>query len=478
MLKKAFLSNISGILCSRICGFLRDVCMASYLGAGVHSDIFFVAFKLPNLFRRVFGEGAFTQSFLPSFIYARYKGIFALSVGATFSLILIFISLIVACFSPFFTKLLAFGFSEELILLAAPIVKINFWYLFLVFCVTFFSTLLQYKNVFWVNAYNTALLNLAMIASLFYAKDLEKMQIVYMLSYGVLIGGIAQIALHFYPLYRLGFFKLLWLSGLKAKEFWKKSGKKYLLFQADLKRFYKQFFPALLGSSTAQLLAFIETFIASFLASGSISYLYYANRIFQLPLALFAIAISSALFPMVAKSIKNDQEEKALQSMKKAFWFLTIMLCLCTLGGMMLSYEIIWLLYQRGSFSHQDTLMTSYVFALYLLGLLPFGLSKILSLWLYSHQKQGKAAKYSLISLSFGTILSLALIKPFGVLGIAFSSSFAGFILLALNIYAIGKKNFFCIIANKKAFLILLGLLALEGITLYPIQSLLQGYIQ
>lgn len=478
MLKKAFLSNISGILCSRICGFLRDICMASYLGAGVHSDIFFVAFKLPNLFRRIFGEGAFTQSFLPSFIYAKYKGIFALSIGGIFGLILILISLLVACFSPFFTKLLAFGFSQEVILLAAPIVRINFWYLFLVFCVTFLSTLLQYKNIFWVNAYNTALLNFAMIASLFYAKDMEKMQIVYILSYGVLIGGLAQMTLHFYPLYRLGFFKLFWISSLKAKEFWKQSGKKHMIFKTDLKRFYKQFFPALLGSSTAQLLAFFETFIASFLASGSISYLYYANRIFQLPLALFAIAISSALFPMVAKSIKNNQEERALQGMKKAFWFLCIMLCLCTFGGIILSYEIIWLLFQRGSFSSEDTLTTSYVFSLYLLGLLPFGLSKILSLWLYSHQKQGKAAKYSLISLGFGTILSLILMQPFGVLGIAFSSSFAGFILLGLNVYAIGKKNFFCIIGNKKAFLILLGLLLLEGMTLYPIQSLLQGYIQ
>lgn len=477
MLKKSLLSNISGILCSRVLGFLRDIAMASYLGAGSHSDIFFVAFKLPNLFRRVFGEGAFTQSFLPSFIYAKYKGIFALSVGGIFLALLLVLSLIVASFTPLLTKLLAFGFSQELILLATPIVRINFWYLSLVFCVTFLSSILQYKNVFWVSAYNTALLNLAMIASLFYAKDMEKMQIVYALSYGVLCGGVAQILLHFYPLYRLGFFKLLWLSALKWRSFWSKNTKRYALFQNDMKGFFRQFFPALLGSSTTQLLAFIETFIASFLASGSISYLYYANRIFQLPLALFAIAISTALFPMVAKCIKNHQQEQALQNMKKAFWFLSIMLCLCTLGGIMLSYEIIWLLYQRGSFEAQDTLVTSRVFALYLLGLLPFGLSKILSLWLYSHQRQGKAAKYSLISLGSGTILSIALIEPFGVLGIAFSSSIAGFVLLALNIGAIGRKNFFCIIAEKKALLILISLLSLEGTVLYLVKSLLRGYI-
>lgn len=480
LLKKAFFSNSSGILCSRIFGFLRDVLMASILGAGLYSDIFFIAFKLPNLFRRVFGEGAFTQSFLPSFIHARYKGIFALTIWEIFSLILMILSLIIACFSPFFTKLLAFGFSKEAILLASPIVSICFWYLFLVFCVTFLSSLLQYKNIFWVNAYNTALLNIAMILALLYSyyHNIEKLQIVYLLSYGVLCGGIAQILMHFYPLYSSRLLRLLWFSLLNTPIFYKKNTRKYTLFKSDLQSFFKQFFPALFGSSTAQFLAFIETYIASFLVFGSISYLYYANRIFQLPLALFAIATSTALFPMIAKLIKNHKTLEALKTMKKAFWFLMIALCICTLGGIMLSYEIIWLLYQRGSFHASDTLITTQVFIAYLIGLIPFGLSKILSLWLYSHRLQGKAAKYSLIALLFGTLFSLILFKPFGVVGIAVSSSLAGFILLGLNCYAFGKKNFFYIIANQKAFLILLVLLALETIILYGIKILLQGYIQ
>lgn len=477
MLKKAFFTNSGGILCSRILGFLRDVCMASTLGAGIYSDIFFIAFKLPNLFRRIFGEGAFTQSFLPSFIHSKHKGVFALSIFLLFSLILLILSLFVSFFSPLMTKLLAFGFSQQSISLASPIVAINFWYLWLVFCVTFLGSLLQYKNVFWVSAYNTALLNVCMIASLLYAKDMEKMQIVYFLSYGVLIGGIAQILLHFYPLYSLGFFKLFYLSSKHLKSFLQNKHQKSKQFFAELKSFFSQFFPALLGSSTAQLLAFIETFIASFLSAGSISYLYYANRIFQLPLALFAIAISTALFPLVAKAIKNKEHQKALSAMKQSFWFLLIALCVCTLGGIMLKDEIIWLLYKRGSFSNQDVSITANVFALYLLGLLPFGLSKIFSLWLYSHSLQGRAAKFSIISLSCGTLLSLVLIAPFGVLGIAFSSSISGFILLALNIKAMGKENFFCIIANKKWSLFLLLILALESVLLYGFKLLIQGYI-
>ena len=208
MLKKAFLTNSSGILCSRVFGFLRDLSMANILGAGVYSDIFFVAFKFPNLFRRIFGEGAFTQSFLPSFIASSKKGAFSVLVLLLFSCALIGFSLLVVVFSGAFTKVLALGFDDELIKLASPIVAIHFWYLFLVFLVTFFSTLLQYKQHFWVSAYNTALLNIAMICALLFARGSDELQIVYIASYGVLVGGVAQIALHIYPLYKLGFMRL------------------------------------------------------------------------------------------------------------------------------------------------------------------------------------------------------------------------------------------------------------------------------
>lgn len=451
--------------------------MASILGAGVYSDIFFIAFKLPNLFRRIFGEGAFSQSFLPSFIFSKNKGIFALSVGGFFAFFLLILSLIVCLFSPILTKLLAFGFPQATIELASPIVAINFWYLLLVFIVTFLGSILQYKNVFWVSAYNTALLNVCMILALLYARDQDKLSIVYALSYGVLCGGVSQILLHFYPLYRYGFFKLFYCAMRSAPSFYKSTHKHSQRFKKDFKSFFSQFFPALLGSSTAQLITFVETFIASFLAFGSISYLYYANRIFQLPLALFAIATSSALFPTIAKAIKNSQVSLALNKMSEAFWFLILTLCACCIGGILLKNEIVFLLYQRGSFDSQSTQITANVFALYLLGLLPFGLSKILSLWLYSQKQQGKSAKYSLISLISGTLLSLLLIKPFGVLGIAFSSSFAGYILFFLNAKAMGRKNFFCIITNKKWALITLIALPLEALIVYGFKILIQGYL-
>lgn len=468
MLKKAFFTNSSGILCSRIFGFLRDIFTAHILGAGMFSDIFFAAFKFPNLFRRIFGEGAFVQSFLPSLIATKQKGIFIVATFFIFVCVILLLSLLVWWFSGFFTQILAYGFDDAKLELTRPIVVINFWYLELVFITTFFSSLLQYKNVFWVSAYNTALLNIFMILSLFLARNKEGMEIVYFLSYGVLCGGIAQILIHFYPLYQKRFLKLFYIGLKDLYLLITKRAKSHikLAYEKSIKGFFAQFFPALLGSSTAQIAAFLDTILASFLVSGSISYLYYANRIFQLPLAIFAIAISTALFPTIAKAIKNHQEQKARELLKNTFWFLSIALAICVCGGIMLKNEIIFILFERGNFLRQDTLITANVFALYLLGLLPFGLAKIFSLWLYAHKKQGKAAKISAISLGTSFIISVILMQFFALYGLALASSIGGFVLFALTIKQFGLKDFKAILLFKKAWFILIGILAIEIIIL------------
>lgn len=468
MFKKAFLTNSSGILCSRIFGYLRDMAMAQVLGAGIYSDIFFVAFKFPNLFRRVFSEGAFTQSFLPSFISSSKKASFSVAIFLLFFSFLVFFSIIVYIFSGFFTKILATGFSDENIRLAQPIVAINFWYLCLIFCVNFFSSLLQYKNNFWVSAYNSALLNISMILALVFLKDKDSYSIVYWLSYSVLFGGILQILLHCYSLYKLRFIALFILGFREIYKMIKgENKKKFNILKKEVFSFFAQFLPALLGSSTAQIASFIDTLLASFLISGSISYLYYANRIFQLPLALFAIATSTALFPMVAKMIKNNDEDRAIQMLKKAFWLLLFSLSICVVGGIVLKNEIIWLLFERGKFSRADTLVCSSVFMAYMIGLLPFGVSRIFSLWLYSYKMQAKAAKISAISLVCGVMCSLILMKPFGVFGLALASSFAGFILFILTIFAFGTKKFYLVVNNKKLFILLIIILCVESFSLF-----------
>ena len=427
MLIKSIFTNSSGILVSRVLGFVRDLLTASILGANIYSDIFFIAFKLPNLFRSVFADGAFTQAFIPSYAKAKHKIRFSSIIFLQLFGFLIILSLIVSMFSHFVAKAFAIGFTQETIDLAAPLFAINFYYLPIIFTVTFMAALLQYKHHFATSAYSTALLNLGMIAALLISKDMDKYDITFYLSYGVIIGGLLQVALHLYSVKKANLCKIFHFKKHKKKE---------------ENKFYKNFFSATLGSSTLHLSAFIDTWLASFLISGSISYLYYANRVFQLPLAIFAIATSIALFPMIAKAIKNKDENRALHLMKKSSVILFGVLSLSMLIGIAFNELIVKLLFERGAFNSVDTANTALILTMYLIGLLPFGLAKIFSLWLYANEQQFLSAKISMKSLAWNIIFSLILIKPYGAAGLAFASTLSGFILFFLTIKAFGFNKF------------------------------------
>ena len=434
MLFKSIFTNSSGILVSRILGFIRDLLTASVLGANIYSDIFFVAFKLPNLFRSIFADGAFTQAFIPSYAKSKHKIRFSSVIFLQLFAFLIILSLLVMTFSHLVAKAIAIGFDEKTIDLAAPLFAINFYYLPIIFVVTFMGALLQYKKHFATSAFSTALLNLAMIGSLLISQNMEKYDITFYLSYGVIIGGLLQVLVHLYAIKKLNLCKIFHFKKHKKKE---------------ESKFYKNFFSATLGSSTLHISAFIDTWLASFLISGSISYLYYANRIFQLPLAIFAIATSIALFPMVARAIKNKEEDKALKLMKKSALVLFALLSISTFIGIVFNDFIIKLLFERGAFTSADTQNTALILSMYLIGLLPFGLAKIFSLWLYAKEQQFLTAKISMYSLACNIVFSLILIKPFGAAGLAFAGTIGGFVLFFLTIKAFGFKKFIEMFKSK-----------------------------
>ncbi len=435
MIKHIF-TNSAGILVSRILGFLRDLLTASILGANVYSDIFFVAFKLPNLFRRIFAEGAFTQVFIPAYARSHHKIQFSSVILSQFIGFIVLLSLVVTLFAELITKAIAIGFDTTTVDLAAPLVAICFYYLPLIFIVTFLAALLQYKNHFATTAFSTALLNIALIIALLISQGEDQYTITFYLSWGVIAGGVLQVAVH-----------LIAIKKLKIKFFTTNLKKR----KRDIKqsKFYKQFYPAVFGSSAAHIAAFLDTWLASFLVSGSISYLYYANRVFQLPLALFAIATSVALFPTIAKAIKNNDQLKALLYLRKAFYILFALLSVATVIGVVFDDFIVWLLFERGAFEASDTANTALILSMYLLGLLPFGLAKVFSLWLYSHEKQGLAAKITMKSLIWNIVFSIILIFPFEAAGLALASSLSGFILLHLTLKEFGYNRFFNTIIKK-----------------------------
>lgn len=461
---KSIFSNSFGILISRVTGLARDIMMTSALGANVWSDVFLMAFKFPNLFRRIFAEGSFTQSFIPSYIASSQKSVFAVAIFIRFMAFIVFLSFLVTLFPGFSTKLLAWDWGEDLIAQTAPLTAINFWYLDLIFIVTFLGTLLQHKEHFFTTAFSTVWLNIAMVAALFLFSQSDPKTIVYALSFSILIGGLLQVATHLYSIRRQGLLKLL-VGGWKYR--------KTKNVKAEESKFASLFFPSLLGNSTAQIASFIDTSLASFLAAGSVSYLFYANRIFQLPFAIIALAITTALFPSIAKAIKNDNQTLAYRNLHKSFWLLSALLGLSVLGGMLLSEPIVWLLFERGNFTIQDTHNTADVLIMYMVGLIPFGLAKLFSLYLYSMHKHLKAAKIAALSLGVNLIFSLLLMQSMGAAGLALAGSIGGVVQLFLTVKEVGWNLFFDILKTKNTLYFIAGMTMFGTLFYYLNQFLL-----
>ena len=455
MVIKGFFSNSVGIMISRVLGFFRDVMTASALGAGIYSDIFFIAFKIPNLFRRIFGEGAFGDALLPNFTHSKKKSVFSAEIFLKFLFFVAVLTLLVNLFAPQFTKIIATGLDDSQIAQAVPLVRINFYYLALIYIVTFIATLLQYRQHFVTTAFSTALLNLSMIFSLVLARGEDPETATYYLSFGVVAGGILQVMSHIIALYITSMSKIFF-GGIA----------KFIRGErADTKGFFTNFYHGLFGSSAMQISSFMDTWLASFLVSGSISYLFYANRIFQLPLAVFAIALSTALFPKISRNLKANNEEEALKFMSKCFETLFFLLSAATIGGIILADPIVKLLFERGQFSAQDTAQTALVLKAYLIGLTPFGLAKIFSKWLHAKMRQKTTSKIAVATLAVNLILAVVLMRFYGAFGLALASSIGGFVLLTLTIMAFGAKRFLVII-NFKTLVIICAILVAEIVIL------------
>ena len=465
---KSIFTNSFGILMSRITGFVRDVLMTSALGASAWSDMFIIAFKLPNLFRRIFAEGAFTQAFMPSFIASRHKGVFATAIFLRFLLFLLAFSLLITFFPEPITKLLAWGWEDSMISDTAPLTAINFWYLDLIFIVSFLATLLQYKEHFATTALSTILLNISMITALYIFMKEDAQTVAYALSFAVLIGGVLQVLAHVITLKHLNLHRLL-IGGWKYR-------KKKEVAQEE-KQFKSLFLPSILGNSTPQISAFVDTFLATFLMTGSVSFLFYANRIFQLPLALIAIATATVLFPAVSKAIKNGNETEAYKNLNQSFWLLAFLLGFSMIGGIILAEPIVWLLFERGKFTSIETIETVRVLQMYMVGLLPFGLAKLFSLFLYASKRHLKAAKIAVYSLISSVSASLILMQSMGASGLALAGSIGGWVLFVFTVKEVGTDRFLNIVKSKKSFYLIISLL-LFSLLLYYVNIQIMQWIR
>jgi putative peptidoglycan lipid II flippase len=297
-----------------------------------------------------------------------------------------------------------------------------------------------------------------MIGALWLYMKEDPRTVAYALSFAVVIGGLLQIGAHLITLHRFKLDRLL-TGGWKYRK--EKDVKE------EITHFNTLFLPGILGNSTPQISAFVDTLLATFLMTGSVSYLFYANRIFQLPLALIAIATATVLFPTVSKALKNHQEEKAYENLTQAFWLLSFLLGAAMIGGILLAEPIVWLLFERGKFTQVETLRTVQVLQMYMVGLLPFGLAKLFSLFLYASHRHRKAAKIAIYSLVTSVTASLLLMHPMGAAGLALAGSLGGWVLFLFTVREVGFDRFTKIIKDKRSLYFLLAIPLFGGLVFY-----------
>ena len=419
-------------LFSRVLGFVRDILIARFLGSTITSDAFFVAFRLPNFFRRVLAEGAYSAALIPVFsgivIDSKDDREAADFVENTMSLLLFVTIILTFIFyfgMPYIIQLLAPGFSanKEAFDLAVYFGKIIFPYLIFISLVAHFNSILNVHGKFAAGAFAPAILNISFILSLFLLTP-QLSSAGHALSYGVLIGGLFQFIFMYKAL--LNFYH-----------------PRIIIPQINIKliKFFRLFFPGLIGSGVIQLNIVIGTIIASFLPIGAISHIYYADRLNQLPLAIFGIAMGVVLLPSLSKAIKNYNEEEVKNIQNRSMEFSLLISLPSAAGLYILSSHIIHILFERGAFLNEDTLITSKVLSMFAIGLPAYILIKILVTCFFAREDTKTPLYIAIVSVLLNIILSLLLISSMREMGIALATAISSWINAIL---------LFCILKIKK----------------------------
>ncbi|MBX2833605.1 MAG: murein biosynthesis integral membrane protein MurJ [Micavibrio sp.] len=408
---------------SRVAGFVRDILTAAVLGAGPIADAFFVALKLPNFFRRVTAEGAFSVSFVPIYsaeLAEKGDGEAGVFSNRTFSLMLYILTVFTAVAMiamPLIIKGLAPGFSEdpEKFQMAVEFSRITFPYLLMMSLSSLLGGVLNAHDRFAPFAVAPVLFNLSLIGALFLSDMFESAGAA--MSWGVLVAGVLQFA-------------LLFICARKMIGYRVKIVRPQIT--PRVKRLFKLMVPGVIGAGVVQINLFADMIIASFLPTGSISYLYYADRLNQLPLSTIGIAVGTALLPMLSKAMAAKDFVQARDLYSRSLE-LTLFLGLPAAAGLfVLAEPIISILFQRGEFSAESAQMTAFVLQGYIIGLPAYIGVKVFSAAYWSQQDTMTPVKISAITVVANIAIALSLIPFVGVAGIAIATGLVGWLQLGL----------------------------------------------
>jgi putative peptidoglycan lipid II flippase len=431
LLKSGIIVGIFTFL-SRILGFVRDMVITSIFGASIAADCFNIAFRLPNFFRRIFAEGAFSSAFVP--IYAakiqtspQEATKFASNAFLMLSLCLLTCVLLLELFVPWLVYVLAPGFSAkhhaDAIALTIDLCRITLPYLFFVSLAAFFGGILNSHGKFASYAASPIFLNLTLIAFLLLNISGEQ---IYSLGWGVFVAGIIQLSLMLYATIKSG--HMIKLQPIKLKD-------------PELKKLFKNMIPSIIGGGVMQINILVDQAIASFLPAGAISILIYADRINQLPLALIGTAIGTVLLPSLSKYFRTQNQNKALYMQNRAIE-IALLLSIPSAFGLIIGADVFCkMLYQRGNFSALDTSNTFAALRVFSCGLPGYVLVKVLLPNFFANGDTKTPLKISVICLLANVINSLIFINFFAHLGIALATAISAWLNAFLLYYYLKRKN-------------------------------------
>ncbi len=427
-------------LISRILGYIRDILIAIFLGASIFADAFFVAFRLPNTFRRLFAEGTFNAAFIPSYTSAKLKNkktgqLFADDVLSLLTLILVFIVTLAEIFTPYLVYLIAPGFiiDEIKFNLAIEFTRITFPFLLFVSLSSFFSGVLNSNNKFAAAAAAPIILNIILILSILisYLKNLE---IAKQLSYGVTFAGVVQLIYLIFFTYK----------------YYKPKLKLNLKITTKVKIFFKKLIPSILSSGVTQINILVGTIIASF-QSGAVSYLYYADRVYQINLAIAGIAVSTVSLPVLSKAFKIKNYSKVINIQNKSIQLSLILSIPASLGLIIASEEIVSGLFGYGSFSEKDVKMTSDALMFFGFGITAFALIKILANFFFARDNTITPFYISVLIVFTNIFISLSFFNRVGFIIIPIATSISTWLGVIVYFFILNKINF--LLLQKKLFL-------------------------
>ena len=450
---------------SRVLGFARDVVTALFLGAGLGADAFFVAFRIPNLLRRLFAEGALSAAFIPTYVETlqkegRSEAARLARIAFTFvALLLAAVTLVGILGSPWIVRVFAPGFMEhpDKFILTVHLNQIMFPYIFFISLVALASGVLNSFGHFSAPAAAPVILNLCMIGGVVIFCTHFGVGPVYALAWGVFVGGILQLAL------QLPFMSLL---GVKLRP-------DFDFRYPPLKRIGRLFVPAALGGAANQINVLVGTMLASLLPTGGVSWLWYADRIVELPLGIFAISLGTAVLPSMSRQAANGDMAALVRSLSFALRVIAFFIIPSMVALIVLGEPIIAVLFQRGRFSVADTSQTAYALLYYTLGLWAFSGLKVITQTFFSIKDTKTPMKISAAAVVVNLVAGVLLMGPMAQGGLALATSLAAafnvsvlFVMLTRRLGRFPMAHFAASLARILAASLVMGGLLVCGKTL------------